>query len=340
MTKNWKGNNGSLLKFNNLIVVMVLGFVVVPVVGYPDDSQSKRLTSDVVENPFDAKFVYRDIQNFISAIETIAAGEESATMLQLKYLDSASPGLRMFIEKYDLTVARLQGAMEDHPEAYARLPRILEELKAQEPTYQKAYAAIQEVIPNAVFPPTYFLVGGFRGIGSGSTEGPLISIEKKTVESIQSDLVATLVHEMVHMEQLATVGEAYFAIFSGKERTLLATSIREGAATFMAELIAGGSKHKNLAGAYYRAHEKILWPEFEEAMLGHDMGDWLWRKPARQDQPQDLGYAIGARIVESFYSKAPDKQKAAQEIMAITDYPAFLARSGYVERWRERIGSD
>ena len=67
-------------------------------------------------------------------------------------------------------------------------------------------------------------------------------------------------------------------------------------------------------------------------MLGLETGDWLWKQPATSDQPQDLGYAIGARIVESYYESAADKGKAAQQIMAITDYPAFLALSGYGEK--------
>jgi uncharacterized protein YjaZ len=157
----------------------------------------------------------------------------------------------------------------------------------------------------------------------------LISIEKKTPESVQDDLAATLVHEMIHMEQLAVVGEEYFAIFSGEQRTLLATSIREGAATFMAELIVGGSRHKNLARDYYLVHEEELWQEFSGDMFGHEMGDWLWETPANPEQPQDMGYVIGARIVETYYERATDPGKAAMEIMSITDYPDFLERSGY-----------
>ena len=70
------------------------------------------------------------------------------------------------------------------------------------------------------------------------------------------------------------------------------------------------------------------------------MGDWLWKKPADPEQPQDLGYAIGARIVEAYYQQASDKRKAAQKIMAITDYPAFLKNSGYAKRVQGRSPSE
>jgi uncharacterized protein YjaZ len=134
---------------------------------------------------------------------------------------------------------------------------------------------------------------------------------------------------MTHMQQLAAVGERYFEIFSGEGRTLLALSIREGSATFLAELVAGGSRHKNEGRRYLEAHEAELWSRFEALMLGPETGDFLWSQPEDPDQPRDLGYAIGARIVEAYYEKADDKVKAAEVILGITDYPTFLALSEY-----------
>ena len=293
----------------------------------------QRLTSDIAHDPADAEFVYADIDNFLSASDAIAGGMDSTEALRTLYFDRASPGLLMFVEKYDLTVGRLQAAMEEFPEAYERVGETLQALREQEPSFVGAYEAIKRMLPGAVFPPTYFVVAGHRGIGSGSIEGPLISIEKNTAASVRDgDIEPTLVHEMIHMEQLAAVSEAYFDIFSGEGRTLLALSIREGGATWFAEVIAGGSRHKNLARDYYLAREQELWRDFAEDMYGHEMGDWLWEAPADPEQPQDLGYVIGARIVETYYANADDPGQAAMEIMSITDYPDFLERSGYPEQ--------
>jgi hypothetical protein len=293
-------------------------------------SAQQVLTSDVSADPATAELVFADIENFIRAQEAILTGADPARALETEYFGKGSPGLRMFVEKYDLTPERLLAAMEAHPEAYERIPSVLEALRARMPSFRATLADVQRVIPNAVFPPTYFVVSGHRGIGSGSVEGPLLSVEKNTPESIQGgDLEPTLVHEMIHIQQLAATGERYFAIFSGEERTLLALSIREGASTFFAEIISGGSEHKNRARDYYLAHEDELWPAFAAEMHGLDMGEWLWEQPSDPEVPQDLGYAIGARIVEAYYDRAGDKGMAASEIMAITDYPAFLERSGY-----------
>lgn len=293
------------------------------------------LTDNKTENPQETIFVYKDVENFINSMKAIADGMDSTQALQTLYFDPGTPGLRMFMEKYNLNTKRIIKALKKHSEEYAQIPKNLDILKLQENEFKRTYAEIKLIIPNAVFPPTYFLVAGYRGIGSGSVEGPLISIEKKTAQSIHEDLPATLVHEMIHMEQLAAVGESYFAIFSGEEKTLLATSIREGGATFMAQLITGGSKHKNLAWDYYLDHEVKLWQKFSSEMYGNEMGNWLWSRPANSDWPRDLGYAIGARIVEHYYNNANDKQKAAQEIMAIKDYPAFLKLSDYSRKFEE-----
>ena len=305
--------------------LVVIALAVTPAVA------QQTLTSDVAADPETAIFVYSDIENFVRAQAAIEQGDDPAAALQREYFDAASPGLLLFIEKYDLTLDRLLAAMVERPEEYRRTGATLEALMSREPEFRRAYTDIQRVIPDAVFPPTYFVVAGYRGIGSGSVEGPLISIEKKTVEAIAAgDIEPTLVHEMMHMQQLAAVGEDYFVIFSGEERTLLALSIREGAATYFSELITGGSEHKNEARDYYLAHETELWEAFRVDMLGHDMGDWLWEQPTDPEQPRDLGYAIGARIVEAYYQSASDKAAAARRIMAITDYPAFLHKSAYM----------
>ena len=290
----------------------------------------QRLTTNVTADPAQAEFVYADIERFLAAKEKIDAGENASVVLQRDYLGPASPGLRMFIEKYDLTVERLTAAMEKHPVEYAAISSSLGALRSQEAAFREVYGQIAALVPDAVFPPTYFVVAGNRGIGSGSTEGPLISIEKDSPESIRTDLAATLVHEMMHMEQLAALEEAYFEIFSGSKRTLLATCIREGIATYFSGIITGGSPHKNAARDFLLANEEALWEAFQQEMLGGEMGDWLWSQPENSEQPRDVGYALGGRIAERFYRNATDKRQAVRDLLGVTDYPALLERSGYM----------
>ena len=311
--------------------VLILSVLVAVAATAVESLAQQRLTENVVSDPSAARFVYKDVENFVRAMEKVASGTDTAAVLRAEYFDQATPGLQMFTQKYDLTLERLLEAIRRHPQKYSSLHESLAALRSQESNYRKIYADLQGEIQNAVFPPTYFLVGAHRGIGSGSVEGPLITIEKKTIESISADLPATLVHEMVQMQQLAALGEAYFAIFNGEQKTLLALSVREGVATYFAERVAGGSVHKNLARKFLLEHEENFWRRFRPEMLGHETGEWLWSSPGDPQQPRDLGYAIGARIVETFYERAEDKDEAVRAILAITDYEKFLARSGYGE---------
>ena len=299
-----------------------------PSAALPETPQ-QRLTTNVTPDPAAAVFVVDDLQRFVAATDRIAAGEDAAMVLQRDYLDLASSGLKIYIEKYDLTAERLVSAMQLHPDKYAAIDATIDALNSQRDAFRQIYAEIKQIMPDSVFPPTYFVVAGHRGIGSGSIEGPLISIEKDTPESIRTDLAATLVHEMVHMQQLAALAEAYFVIFNGPERTLLALCIREGVATYFSEIITGGSVHKNAARDFLLAHEEELWSAFEREMLGGETGDWLWSEPENPEQPQDVGYAMGARIAEYYYENADDKPRVVRELLGVTDYPELLKRSGY-----------
>jgi len=295
-------------------------------------SAHSQITTNRKTNPGEANFIYQDIQNFIFAHKMLNNDSDTLTILQTEYLDKGTPGLKMFIGKYDLTCERLVKALRKYPEAYNSLSESLSLLRGQKRAFQGAYAELQRFIPGAEFPPTYFLVGGHRGIGSGSYEGPLITIEKESPGSIEGDLKGTLVHEMVHMQQLRVLGEKYFTIFN-EEKTLLALSIREGVAQFFAYLVTEGKTFKAPVRDYVIAHESELWVRFREEMLGRETGEWLWSQPANGEQPRDTGYLIGARIAEAYYENSNDKEKTVHEMLVVTDYPAFLERSGYEKKF-------
>ena len=117
---------------------------------------------------------------------------------------------------------------------------------------------------------------------------------------------------------------------------LLALSIREGIAQFFAHLVTEGKTFKAPTRDYVIAHESELWARFRDVMLGRETGEFLWSQPANPEQPRDIGYLIGARIAEAYYENSSDKTKAVHEMLAVTDYPALLERSGYEKRLVEK----
>jgi hypothetical protein len=52
------------------------------------------------------------------------------------------------------------------------------------------------------------------------------------------------------------------------------------------------------------------------------------------DKPADLGYFAGYRICQTYYGRMTDKKQAVHDLLPISDYFAFLAKSDYAEKWQ------
>ena len=87
---------------------------------------------------------------------------------------------------------------------------------------------------------------------------------------------------------------------------------------------------------YVIDNEAEIWERFQTQMMSAQTSDWMWSSPADPDQPRDIAYAFGARIVEAYYENAPDKRKALREIFAVIDYEQLLQRSGYAEKFTNK----
>jgi uncharacterized protein YjaZ len=124
-------------------------------------------------------------------------------------------------------------------------------------------------------------------------------------------------HELIHYQQH----------YPDTSSTLLAASIAEGSADFLAEMISGAHINAHVhEWANPRAAE--LWAEFRERMHGTDLGGWLYGGNATKDRPADLGYWMGYRICAAYYAKASSKRQAIADMLNITDFDAFLEQSG------------
>lgn len=293
-------------------------------------SSGQQITTNLTADPDKAPFILDDIETFNTAFKLLTTDSDTAKILQTEYLDKGTAGLKIFIEKYDLSVERLVGAIKKRPEKYASLHDLSDPLEEKINIYRKAYAKLKEFIPGVVYPPTYFLVAGYWGIGSGSVEGQLISVEKwnRPLE----DKSTLLIHELVHFQQVVAVGYEKYAALFGPEKNLLGLCIREGIGEFFTYLVTGKITQSN-ALEFTLKNEKRLWNWLKKEMDGTETGDWMWAKPEDPDQPRHVGYAMGFKIVEAYYNNAKDKQKAVEEILSVTDYPAFLNKSGYAAKF-------
>jgi hypothetical protein len=293
---------------------------------------AQEIPTEFTREPAEARFVYDDVVNFNRAFAMLASSADSLDVIQAEYIDKGTPGLKVFQEKYGLTAEGLLKAIRKRPEKYTALKDMPAALHELEDSTRAAFERLKQLIPEAVFLPTYFLVETHRGIGSGSVEGPLIAVDRW--EQPLFDKTTMIVHEVTHIQQVVAVGyDKYVALF-GPEKNLLGLCIREGTAEFFADLVTGDITQDE-ALPYTIEHESRLWEQFVKEMHGSETGDWMWSKPADSTQPPHVGYVMGYRIVQSYYERAEDTARAVTDILSVTDYPKFLEQSGYGELFAE-----
>jgi hypothetical protein len=217
---------------------------------------------------------------------------------------------------------------------YGSIRPSLDSIAGMKDPIRQSLVKLKDLYPKAIFPPVYFVIGTLSSGGTSSNSGLIIGAEmygltsqtptdelnswQKTVIKPVGDVPHIVAHELIHFQQKYDGG------------TLLAASIKEGAADFMAELISG--KHINAhVHAFADPREKELWLEFKERMLKKDYKGWLYS--TTEGRPNDLGYWMGYKITKAYYDQMTDKQQAVSNIMNIRDFKKFLDQSGYARKF-------
>ncbi len=288
---------------------------------------------DVTTDPAQVKFYYDDLHNFLEAFRKINEGADLKQTLKTEYLDKASPGLKNFLQDKEYGLDDFVSRFEKNKQSYATLTEAPKQLAGQEASIRMALTGMKKVLPDSAFLPIYYIVGLGSGMFAEPSEvGIRMAMTRLADPDHLSRLKLTVVHETVHIQQYMAIGpEEYHRIYEDKQ-SLLAVSIREGVAEFLTSLITGEFSKKEVHD-YIKKDEKRIWERFQAEMNNREFGDWLFAAPKDPNQPRDLGYIMGALIVESYYENASDKKKALAEILKITDYQAFLAKSRYADKF-------
>ena len=309
----------------------------VAIAGCNDGTAPAAFTTD----PAKAVFVTSDITNFWTAYD--AGGKNgSAAAFQTLYLERASDGLREFIAARNLTAASLLQMVQAYPNYFASIRTNSLQLATNAAvlgTIRANYVRVAQLYPPSVFPPVTFLIGRFSTGGTVRQSGMLVGSEfysidastpltelgafqRANVHAIDS-IPFIVAHEHAHILQ----GRVPGGVFS--KHTLLDQSLMEGGADFVGELASGGIINGPIY-AYGFAHEAQLWTEFSTAMDGTDISQWLYNQgTSTGSRPGDLGYFIGYRIAQAYYTKSTDKSAALRDIIEVKDAHAFLIQSGY-----------
>ncbi|HEU4664123.1 MAG TPA: DUF2268 domain-containing putative Zn-dependent protease [Dokdonella sp.] len=265
-----------------------------------------------------------DVDRFYRLYEA-AGGHPSAEQLQRDYLDAGSEGLHELARRRRVTGARIADMLEKRPAVYADAKRCLAVLPRVRERLAAAIAKLATLYPQAHLPPVTIAVGRGKPVGIGSpVSGVQIGLEALCATDwlnpdVEERFVTVIAHEYAHTQQAA-------ALVDKEHPTVLEASLVEGAAEFVAELVAGHASYSYFP-SLTRGRERAIETAFAADIDKTDLSDWLYN--SKPDEPADLGYWVGYRIVKAYYRLAPDKRIALREIFAMTDAYAFLARSGW-----------
>jgi hypothetical protein len=291
---------------------------------------------EVTTDAAEARLVYTDVHNFLTAIDIIAEGHDPVEVMQKYYLSRASGAFRDEIESREITPKAMAEFVQSEPGIGDKMRRALVDIALREDEIRDDLAQLQSIIPGAVFLPNHYMVTNV-GFWMGEPSGAGIKIIMSKKEFDYSRLSRLIFHENVHVQQAVAVGIEEYQEVYGPKRSLLALALREGVPTFLTRH-ALGARQGDKRLEYLKANEEALWRQFDREKSGPETGDWMWTRPSKEGQPRDIGYVLGAAIVESFYENAEDKAAAIQDLLGITDPESFLEQSGYRDKFGQPEG--
>jgi Predicted Zn-dependent protease (DUF2268) len=251
-------------------------------------------------------------------------GHPTAAELQ-DYIDHGSDGLKYFVRARNTTGERIAAAIDAHPALYSDARRCMALLPRVRVRVAAALHKLKELYPEAKLLPVTIVVGRGKPVAIGdSVEGVEVGLESMCMvnsmnPNVEDRFVHVIAHEYGHVQQ-------FLAFDNDEHPTVLAGSLMEGAAEFIAEMTSGDISYSFFKQTT-RGHEKEIETAFVADEDSQDLSRWLYN--GTLEKPGDLGYWVGYRICKAYYQHAADKRAAFRDIVEISDPKLFLAKSGW-----------
>ncbi len=293
-------------------------------------------------DPKRAQLVTSDIDLFWRAYDLVARDTAHAEAIyQREYFDKGSVGLQDYFELKIQSVKKFAKNQRTKPEFYRAIRPATLQVASMTPQIRAGFVKLKQIYPEARYPAVYFVIGRWTSGGTASSNGMLIGTDQmsgtpttplgelnlwqRNALGQLASLPGLVAHEQIHYIQK-----------SSEDPSLLHGAILEGMADFIAELTTGQNPDARLQ-PYGLAHEKEIWADFTKEMGGSNWKNWIANgNQETAAKPADLGYFVGYRICQSYYQELADKKQAVHDILNISDYPAFLAKSRYAEKLAAR----
>lgn len=286
-----------------------------------------------------------------AAVFAASDGSPTAEQLQQGYLDGAGRGVEVFTPYRIVDAATLARAIAADPEKYRRAIDIcLPAAEAATADLRAIYTRLHALFPDRPLPEIYVVFGAGNSGGTAAADAQVIGLEvicelAPDIEAARAKLRELFAHETVHSLQPEPSDQVYMA------DPLLVSALIEGMAEHVATLVTGISPTKNDWAA---TQTDWLWGAFEaDRLLYRDavaasgsLGKvspeaetafrrWFGNyKLAPAGWPEEMGYWIGATIIQSYVAHSDDRDAALNRALRLTSpetVAEILAGSDYAK---------
>lgn len=276
--------------------------------------------------------VLSDAENFAAVFRQFDEAP-SPEQLQTNYLNPGSMGVKIFTPYRIIDANNLAKTISSNRDTYSKaLSVCLPAVRSLSEESELIMREVAELIGEKEIAPAYVVFGANNSGGTASSEGLVIGIEvlckmvkgKDEFSLLFQDFIA---HEIVHVYQNR------LSKIEG-DLSLLDKVVIEGVADFIAEKVLGRVSSSAVERTDYGLkHEAALWHEFKADMDSKNTGEWMYQLSTTAGRPADLGYWIGKRIAEAYYTNSTDKNLALRELVVFSNAQEILIKSQYGEKF-------
>ncbi len=285
-------------------------------------------------DPSKAEVVTSDVKHFWRAFDDAARVPmaERALIYRKEYFDLASQGLKDYAAFRHVTADTLAAHVEQSRDSYTTIRRYINDVVEQKPAIQSAFHRLKGLYRDMKLPAhVYFVVGPQKGAGMNSDNGIILAADMfatppgtpYSYTKVSAAYVPfSAVHETIHFNQVYQTND---------QSTLLQNVVSEGTADFVASLVVAEPNVRQTTDRWdygCRNEEMLSARLIREADL-KITGPWMFDHAPSTGWPPDMGYWIGYRIAQAYYNRASDKTAALRDMLAVTDFDAYLKASGY-----------
>lgn len=298
---------------------------------------------------FAQKIITDDIANFWHAYDKIVLEKDSVKQLNLiktLYIDKGTPGLAGIMKARRYSAEEYIDAINHYPKFWKSVRNNTLKSEQFSKEIHNGVQKLKNIYPDLKPVNIYFEIGILRTGGTTIDNmlliGSEVALTDKSVVTSEFDSryphlrtyfdtnpiesVSFLnVHEYIHTQQKETIGN-----------TLLAQTVMEGVAEFLAE-IALNEKSPNPQIDFGYKNEQKIKQEFVKEMFSPNIYNWIMNNPNNQFKMRDLGYFVGYAICKKYYDAASDKLSAVKKMIEL-DYNnekeliKFVEKSKYFDK--------